>query len=125
MQGVEFEARQSLGKGFSLRGLYTYLDARDGDDKRLFGRPYHKVSLQLNYEDQKNGWDATLWNDWTSGYYHVDDEDYAISVLNLVVQKKIDDRFSAYLGIDNILEAESEAFPYDGRIWRCGVHATF
>ena len=125
LQGVEAEVRQIFGNGFSLRGLYTYLDARNGKDERLFGRPYHKVSLQLNYEDQKNGWDATLWNDWTAGYYYVDKENYAISVLNLVVQKKIDDRFSAYLGIDNILEAESEAFPYDGRIWRGGVNMTF
>ena len=125
MQGVEAEVRQMFGNGFSLRGLYTYLDARNGKGERLFGRPYHKVSLQLNYEDQKNGWDATLWNDWTAGYYYVDKENYAISVLNLVVQKKIDDRFSAYLGIDNILEAESEAFPYDGRIWRGGVNMTF
>ena len=124
MQGLEFEARQSLGNGFSLRGLYTYLDARGGDGKRLYDRPYHKVSLQLNYEDQKNGWDATLWNDWTAGYYW-DDKNYAISVLNLVVHKKIDDHFSAYLGIDNILEAESEAFPYDGRVWRGGVNMTF
>ena len=125
MQGLEFEARQSLGNGFSLRGLYTYLDARGGDGKRLYDRPYHKVSLQLNYEDQKNGWDATLWNDWTAGYYYSDDKNYAISILNFVIHKKIDDHFSAYLGIDNILEAESEAFPYDGRIWRGGVNMTF
>jgi len=125
MQGLEFEARQSLGNGFSLRGLYTYLDARGGDGKRLYDRPYHKVSLQLNYEDQKNGWDATLWNDWTAGYYYSDDKNYAISILNFVIHKKIDDHFSAYLGIDNILEAESEAFPYDGRVWRGGVNMTF
>ena len=124
MQGVEAEVRQMFGNGFSLRGLYTYLDARNGKGERLDNRPYHKVSLQLNYEDQKNGWDATLWNDWTAGYYW-DDKNYAISVLNLVVHKKIDDHFSAYLGIDNILEAESEAFPYDGRIWRGGVNMTF
>lgn len=125
LQGVEVEARQTLGNGFSVRGFYTYLDARDGSGKRLSGRPYHEVSLQLNYEDQKNGWDATLWNDWTSGYYYVDGENYAISVLNFVVHKKINDRFSAYFGIDNILKAESDAFPYDGRIWRGGVRMTF
>ena len=43
MQGLEFEARQSLGNGFSLRGLYTYLDARGGDGKRL----YEVVGLAL------------------------------------------------------------------------------
>ena len=52
MQGIEAEMRQELGGGFSVRGLYTYLDARDGKTgERLAGRPYHKASLQLNYED--------------------------------------------------------------------------
>ena len=45
--------------------------------------------------------------------------------MNLVINKKINSNFSAYFGIDNILEAENEAFPYDGRVWRGGVHMKF
>ena len=137
MQGVELEARQALGGGFSVRGLYTYLDARDdktGD--RLPGRPYHKASLQLSYEDQKNGWNATLWNDWTAGYRYQEQvgsgrmartisKDASLSILNFVVSKKINDHFSAYVGIDNIFDKESDALAYDGRIWRGGVNMTF
>ena len=137
MQGVELEARQALGGGFSVRGLYTYLDARDdktGD--RLKGRPYHKASLQLSYEDQKNGWNATLWNDWTAGYRYAEtvgsgrmartiSKDASLSILNFVVSKKINDHFSAYLGVDNIFDKESDALAYDGRIWRGGVNMTF
>jgi len=132
LQGVEFEARQMLGNGFSLRGLYTYLDARDGDGIRLLARPYHKVSLQLSYEDKKNGWDATLWNDWMAGYRYSEAvgrrtvyKDAAISIMNFVINKKINDHFSAYLGIDNIFDVDSDIFPYDGRIWRGGVSMTF
>ena len=124
LQGIEVEARQALGSGFTVRGLYTYLDARDGDDVRLSNRPYHKTSLQLSYEDPKNGWDATLWNDWLAGYYWKK-KNYSSTLMNLVVHKKINDHFSAYFGIDNIFDVDDDIFLHDGRIWRGGVHMTF
>ena len=124
LQGIEVEARQALGGGFSVRGLYTYLDARDGDDGRLPGRPYHKTSLQISYEDQKNGWDATLWNDWLAGYY-LQKKNHSSSIMNLVIHKKINENFSAYFGIDNIFDVEDDIFLHDGRIWRGGVHMEF
>ena len=125
--------RQALGGGFSVRGLYTYLDARDGKTgERLAGRPYHKASLQLSYDDAKHGWNATLWNDWTAGYRYGETvgrrtvyKDASLSILNFVVSKKINDHFSAYLGVDNIFDKESDALAYDGRIWRGGVNMTF
>lgn len=133
MQGVELEVRQALGGGFSVRGLYTYLDARDGKTgERLKGRPYHKASLQLSYDDAKHGWNATLWNDWTAGYRYGETvgrrtvyKDASLSILNFVASKKINDHFSAYLGVDNIFDKESDALAYDGRIWRGGVNMTF
>ena len=133
MQGVELEARQALGGGFSVRGLYTYLDARDDKTgERLAGRPYHKASLQLSYDDAKHGWNATLWNDWIAGYRYGETvgrrtvyKDASLSILNFVVSKKINDHFSAYLGVDNIFDKESDALAYDGRIWRGGVNMTF
>lgn len=133
MQGVELEVRQALGGGFSVRGLYTYLDARDGKTgERLAGRPYHKASLQLSYDDATHGWNATLWNDWTAGYRYGETvgrrtvyKDASLSILNFVVSKKINDHFSAYLGVDNIFDKESDALAYDGRIWRGGVNMTF
>ncbi|MFC2607478.1 MAG: TonB-dependent receptor plug domain-containing protein [Selenomonas sp.] len=133
MQGVELEVRQALGGGFSVRGLYTYLDARDGKTgERLAGRPYHKASLQLSYDDAKHGWNAMLWNDWTAGYRYGETvgrrtvyKDASLSILNFVVSKKINDHFSAYLGVDNIFDKESDALAYDGRIWRGGVNMTF
>ncbi len=133
LQGIEWEVRQDLGSGFFLRGLYSYLDAHDDTyDSRIVGRPYHKASLQLSYEDEKNGWHATIWNDWLAGYYYIErvgrknvGKNAAISVLNLVINKKISDTFSAYLGIDNIFEADHKKLPHEGRIWRGGIHMTF
>ena len=133
IQGVEFEAKQDLSNGFALRGLYTYLDAQDdGTGARLTGRARHKASLQLSWDDSRHGWNATLWNDWISGYRYAETvnrrtvyKDAAISLLNFVVTKKFNDQFSAYLGVDNLLNKESDALAYDGRIWRGGVRMTF
>ncbi len=132
LQGIELEARQALGEGFLLRGTYTYLDARDNNHVRLFGRPYHKASLQLGYEDVENGWDALFWSDWTVGYLYEEAvgrkkvvKETSPSIVNLVIHKKINDHFSAYLGIDNLLDTYDDTLSYNGRIWRGGVRMTF
>ena len=133
MQGVEAELRHPLGAGFSLRGTYTYLDARDDTTgTRLVGRARHTASLQLSYENPKSGIDAILWNDWTSGYRYSEQvgrasvsRDANLSLMNFVIRKKFSDRFSAYLGIDNIFDKSSIALASDGRIWRTGVRMTF
>ena len=133
IQGVEFEAKQDLGSGFSLRGLYTYLDARDDQtNARLTGCARHKASLQLSYDDPRHGWNATLWQDWISGYRYAETigrrtvyKDAALGLMNFVVTKKFNDQFSAYLGVDNIFNKENDALAYDGRIWRGGVRMTF
>ena len=133
IQGVELEAKQDLGRGFSLRGLYTYLDAQDDKtNTRLMGRARHKASLQLSYDDPRHGWNATLWQDWTAGYRYAEQvgrrtvyKDAALALTNFVVTKKFNEQFSAYLGVDNIFDKESDALAYDGRIWRGGVRMTF
>ena len=137
IQGVELEAKQDLGNGFALRGLYTYLDAQDDKtNMRLMGRARHKASLQLSYDDPRHGWNATLWQDWISGYRYAEQvgrgraartvyKDAALALTNFVVTKKFNEQFSAYLGIDNIFDKESDALAYDGRIWRGGVRMTF
>ena len=133
IQGIELEAKQDLGSGFALRGLYTYLDAQDDKtNTRLMGRARHKTSLQLSYDDPRHGWNATLWQDWISGYRYAETigrrtvyKDAALGLMNFVVTKKFNDQFSAYLGVDNIFNKESDALAYDGRIWRGGVCMTF
>lgn len=133
LQGIEFEGRQRLGDRFSLRSTYTYLDARDDTtDQRLTGRARHKLSLQLVYDDVKHGWNGVLWNDWLSDYYYAEGrgntavkKNTSATVLNLVVNKKINDHLSAYFGVNNLLNEENTTLFYDGRIWRGGVNMTF
>ena len=133
IQGIELEAKQDLGSGFALRGLYTYLDAQDDKkNTRLMGRARHKASLQLSYDDPRHGWNATLWQDWLTDYRYTErtrgvdvQKSASIGLMNFVVTKKFNDQFSAYLGVDNIFDKESDALAYDGRIWRGGVRMTF
>ena len=133
MQGVEAELRRPLGAGFSLRGTYTYLDARDDTTgTRLVGRARHTASLQLSYENPKSGIDAILWNDWTSGYRYSEQggrasvsRDANLSRQNFGIRTKFRDRVSAYRGIDNIFDKSSNVLASDGRIWRTGVRMTF
>lgn len=133
IQGIELEAKQDLGSGFALRGLYTYLDAQDDKkNTRLMGRARHKASLQLSYDDPRHGWNATLWQDWLTDYRYTErirgvdvQKSASIGLMNFVVTKKFNDQFSAYLGVDNIFNKESDALAYDGRIWHGGVRMTF
>ena len=129
VQGLEMEAKQKLGKFFTLRGTYTYLDARDDSTHELLtGRSRHKTSLQLMYSEPKTGWDATLWNDWLTGYQYSGASgsgDTGASILNLVVNKKINDNLSAYFGINNLTNVENDVLYYEGRIWRGGLKYSF
>ena len=117
IQGIELEAKQDLGSGFALRGLYTYLDAQDDKkNTRLMGRARHKASLQLSYDDPRHGWNATLWQDWLTDYRYTErirgvdvQKSASIGLMNFVVTKKFNDQFSAYLGVDNIFNKESDA----------------
>lgn len=129
IQGLEVETKQKLGNFFTLRGTYTYLDARDDNTNALLtGRARHKTSLQLIYSDAKNGWDATLWNDWLSGYEYTSSKssgDTGASIMNIVVNKKVNDQLSAYFGVNNLTDVSNDVLYYEGRIWRGGVKYTF
>ena len=129
IQGLEVETKQKLGNFFTLRGTYTYLDARDDNTNALLtGRARHKTSLQLIYSDAKNGWDATLWNDWLSGYEYTSSKssgDTGASIMNIVVNKKVNDQLSAYFGVNNLTDVSNDVVYYEGRIWRGGLKYTF
>ena len=100
---------------------------------RLIGRARHRLSLQLIYDDFKHGWSGVLWNDWLSDYYYAAEgrgnaavkKNTSATVLNLVINKKINDHLSAYFGVNNLLNEENTTLYYDGRIWRGGINMTF
>lgn len=129
VQGLEFEGKQKLGRHFTLRSTYTYLDARnDKSGELLTGRARHKTSLQLMYKDKAHGWEATLGNDWLDGYRYTLSGKTGMtgaSIMNVVVNKKLGKQASAYFGINNLTNRENDILYYDGRIWRGGVKVTF
>ena len=136
LQGIELEAKQKLNDKFAVRTTYTYLDAVDGFGVRIPDRARHTASLQLNYNDSKHGINATLWHDWLSDYgydetvgsgsaaktYH---RKTSGKLLNFVINKKFNESFSAYFGINNILDEDNDTLNYDSRTWRGGVRWTF
>ena len=55
-QGFEVEARTAPIAGVSLKGSYTFTEAKDTDtDKTLTGVPVHLVKLALSYADPPRG----------------------------------------------------------------------
>ena len=128
LKGLELEAKHKIGKHFSIRATHTYLDATDQNGVRLTGRARNRTSLQLMYNESNSGIDATLWNDWLNGYGYTESNKFKqtdASLLNFVVNKKFNDSFSAYFGVNNILDKENDVLNYDGRLWRGGVKWTF
>lgn len=132
IQGAEAELKQKLGKYFTLRGTYTYTDAKDGDGARLEGRDRQKLSMQLNYDDEEHGWSGSLWNDWHVDYWGDAGDglkNHSASVLNCVVSKKLSKGSNAYFGVNNILGKDDETaytvFGLTGRVWRAGMTWNF
>jgi outer membrane receptor for ferrienterochelin and colicins len=56
LSGLEAGAMQPLGAGLGLGLSYVYLDARDGDGRRLEKRPRHSATLRL--DGQRGPWRA-------------------------------------------------------------------
>lgn len=122
ISGVEFEAGRHLSDKFTLKTTYTNLDAVDDTSGgRLEGRAKNRISLQLQYDDVKaTGVSAVVWNEWVRDYLQ-DTTNYSYSTLNFSVNKKFNDKYSMYFGIDNLLDKKVENLAIDGLIWRTGV----
>ncbi|WP_158971995.1 TonB-dependent siderophore receptor [Paraglaciecola sp. L3A3] len=60
LQGFELSFETQFDYWFSQIN-YSYLDARDGNDKRLETRPYHQIKTNLGYSDINAGIDAVLY----------------------------------------------------------------
>lgn len=131
IQGVELEAGRKLTDKLTLKGSWTYMDAKDArNDVRLTGRAKNRATVQLAYDDLvHSGVTATLWNEWLNDYlYEIDssghEDAYDVSLLNFVVNKKLSDKYSVYFGVDNITDKKVDKLSIDGRIWRTGVTMT-
>lgn len=130
IRGVEAEVKHRFDAHFTLRGTYTYLDAKDTRTNiRLEDRARHRGSLQLLYTNDKGGINAILWNDWYGDYYGTGDDDIldnaSATIFNFVVNKKIGEHATAYFGVSNLFNQWNDTLDFTGRIWRGGVNFTF
>lgn len=129
ISGMELEWKQKLDSKWNVRTLYNYIDAMDDNThQRLRNRTMHNTSLQLQYAFAPQGWTATIWNDWYTGYkYQAADSDVSLSgsSLNFVVTKKIGKKHNVYFGVDNIMNSTKVPMGLTGRVWRFGYSSKF
>lgn len=66
LQGFELEARTTPFAGFSFRGGYTFIDARDDTiDQQITGLPVHLAKLIFAYDNASRGTDLLLFGNYT------------------------------------------------------------
>lgn len=131
-EGTEFEVSYDLGNGFKLSGSYAYLDAKDDTTgQRLEYSARNTYTAKLSWvEPEAKEWSATLWNKWYSDYVYGSHnnslKDGSISTLNFVVNKTWDNnKYNAFVGVDNVFNKDFEDMGYYGRMWRCGFEMNF
>jgi outer membrane receptor for ferrienterochelin and colicins len=125
IEGIELEAGRHLNDKFTLKTAYTYLDAKDlVARERLDSRAKNRYSVQLQYDDPKDtGISGILWHEWVRDYRYVG-ADYSYNTLNLTVNKKWNDKYNTYFGVDNILDKKIDELVVEGRLWRIGMNIT-
>lgn len=136
ISGVEIEGGVNMGKNFTLKSTYNYLDAiNKKTGERLSDRARHNATLQLVYSDHRpQPLTVTLWQEWNINYHYSWNnsvaKDYTFSTTNLAVSKKLSKQFSISAGVNNIFDkkykpSSSEPFYLGGRTWRVGVNMSF
>ncbi|WP_110954601.1 TonB-dependent receptor plug domain-containing protein [Anaerosinus massiliensis] len=126
IKGVELEAGRHLSDKFTVKTSYTYLDAKNSiTGEVLEDRGKHNYSIQVHYDDvQSSGISSMLWYNWVRDY-HYEEKDYNYGTLNFTLNKKWDEHYSTYVGVDNILGKEINDLTLEGRFWRVGMNYTF
>ncbi|CUH97705.1 putative secreted protein [Propionispora sp. 2/2-37] len=131
IKGVELEAGRHLSNNFTVKTAYTFLDAKNAKTGEfLQDRAKNRYSVQLHYDDaQRTGISSILWYEWVRDYRYKDDEDkdtdYNYGTLNFTINKKWNERYSTYFGVDNILDKKIDELVLEGRLWRVGMNYTF
>ena len=88
---------------------------------RLHNRARNTMTFQLIYDDHKeDGFSAVLWDQFVNRY-RFGDQDYTYNTLNFSMNKKWNNSFSTYAGIDNIFNKKIGDLYIDGRMWRVGA----
>lgn len=148
--GLEFDLNHRFIPHWSAKLGYTWLHAMNKSDDtmpdRLLDRPTHKVDLSVHYENKKGGVDATVWGDYmihmldsntvgTEGLFKKDSKgnyvrtkatykEKTFGIWHAIVNKKINDATSAYVGVDNIFNHQDDDRAIQDRTYRMGLSYT-
>jgi len=129
INGIETEFLYNLNKNFSISLHYTYMDARDKgtqyNDKKLTYRPENKLSLGLNFKNEKGikfNIDLNFVDDvYTDRENTQKLDDYTI--LNTTISKEFFKNSEFFIQIRNLLDEEYQIirdYPMPGRIIMVG-----
>lgn len=124
IDGVEFEIGRHLSDKFTLKMNYTYLDATGTSGQRLEGRAKQQGTVQLHYDNSKeNGISAVLWNEWKKDYLYSSSSkiNKTYALWNISVNKKWNDNFSSYVGVENIFNKKDTELNLLGAILQAGM----
>ncbi|MGL5514927.1 MAG: TonB-dependent receptor plug domain-containing protein, partial [Sporomusa sp.] len=111
IDGFEFELGRHLSDKLTLKMNYTYLDATGTTGQRLEKKAKHQGTVQLHYDNvRENGISAVLWQEWKNDYLYssTDNISKTYSLWNISVNKKWNDSFSSYVGVENIFNKKDD-----------------
>ena len=131
--GIELTLVRNLSKRWDVKATSNWTSASNktasaaSSAHGVDGIADNITTLQLTYDDHKaSGYNFTIWEQWVNNYYESDSNDkYTYNTLNFVVNRKFNDRFRIFAGVDNIFDKKIDEIYLDGRIWRAGMEYRF
>lgn len=131
--GIELTLGRNLSKRWDIKATSNWTSASNKSASAassahgVDGIADNITTLQLTYDDHKtSGYNFTIWEQWVNNYYESDSNDkYTYNTLNFVVNRKFNDRFRLFAGVDNIFDKKIDEIYLDGRIWRAGMEYRF
>lgn len=131
--GIELTLGRNLSKHWDIKATSNWTSASNKSASAassahgVDGIADNITTLQLTYDDHKtSGYNFTIWEQWVNNYYESDSNDkYTYNTLNFVVNRKFNDRFRLFAGVDNIFDKKIDEIYLDGRIWRAGMEYRF
>jgi outer membrane receptor for ferrienterochelin and colicins len=130
--GGEADASYALPLGFTVSGAYTYLDARNADNKfYLTGRNKHQGMAKLAYDNVRYGFGANLrgsfYSRWIVSQTGAGINTYApgFQLWDLYGSKKLPGGAEVYGSIDNLFDSQDPNTGTAGSIFRPDAGRTF
>ena len=115
-RGVEVDGEAALGRGFSVAGAYTYLDAFDATTgHELTGRNRHQGNARLNWRADRSGTRANLrataYSSWiaartTTGGVVTDTRAPRFTLWDAYISQRIVRGLTAFTAIDNLTDSQ-------------------